>query len=159
MAYKSLKELQRCAKDLGKDAQNDVPFQSEQEKFECECKVYCDANGIGILAEEDLNKCLAMPIEGIKVKRYQYDDWYYPICGFTSFNSKVAENIGLFSVKNGVVVFIYRDGKTYLAKGMWVVEKLLACGFKEGSLFVPLATGEQIQNETVRKYWEILPNS
>ena len=127
---------------------------SYEEDFVEDCVSYCDEHHIGTVREETLLNCFEMPATGIQVKHLNYEDNYYPIINSGCFDCIAIDRIGRFCTNNGRVVFVYRNGKTYVAKGYKILEELRAAGYTEASLFVPFSNGEQIVDRALRDRWE-----
>ena len=127
---------------------------SYADDFVEDCVSYCDENHIGVISEETLRNCFEMPATGVKVKHILFEDWYYPIINSSILDSTAIENIGRFCTNNGKVVFVYRNGKTYVTKGYKILSELRAAGYKESCLFVPFSNGEQIEDNILRARWE-----
>ncbi len=128
--------------------------QSHLKDFVDDCVSYCDEHHIGTISEETLQNCFEMPSTGVKVKRFNFEDCYYPIINSTFFDSFVVDSIGHFCTNNGRVVFVYRNGKTYVAKGYKILNELRAARYTESGLFVPFSNGEQILDPTLNARWE-----
>lgn len=128
-----------------------------EEEFVEECATYCDEHHIGVLTEATLRKCLQIPKKGVKVKHLYYEDTYYPIIPNKYLDTESSEKIGKYCTNNGRVVFVYRDGKTYVARGYKILNELRAAGFQESGLFVPFSNGEQILDPLVKLKWESIP--
>lgn len=128
--------------------------QSYAEDFVDDCVSYCDEHHIGTISDETLRNCFEMPSTGVKVKHFYFEDCYYPVLNSNCFDCTAAERIGHFCTNNGRVVFVYRNGKTYVAKGYKILQELRAAGYKESALFVPFSNGEQIQDCALRARWE-----
>lgn len=120
-----------------------------------ECVTYCDKLNIGTISDETLQNCFEIPSTGVKVKHFYYEDCYYPILDFTmEFDCTAVECIGHFCTNNGKVVFVYRNGKTYVTKGYKILDELKSAGYTEMGLFVPFSNGEEIIDPILRKSWE-----
>ncbi len=117
----------------------------EKEREEAWCE-WADKHNIGTLFEETLENCLRIPDDGFWVKHYYYEEITLPV-------SDIEKHMGQFCTNNGVVVFIYRNGHTYVTKGYGIIQKLRRAGYTEGRLFVPLSNGEQIQDSSLRDEW------
>ena len=128
--------------------------QSYAEDFVEDCVSYCDEHHIGTLSDETLRNCFEMPATGVRVQRYNFENCYYPIINSTYFDSTTLNSIGRFCANNGKVVFVYRDGKTYVAKGYKILSELRAAGYIESGLFVPFSNGEQILDSVLKARWE-----
>lgn len=125
-----------------------------EEEFVEDCISYCDEHHIGTISDEILGNCFEMPATGVKVKHFYYESCYYPIINNDCLDCIAAENIGHFCTNNGKVVFVYRNGKTYVTKGYKILNELRAAGYTEAGLFVPFSNGEQILDENLRARWE-----
>lgn len=128
--------------------------QSYAEDFVEDCVSYCDEHHIGTISEETLGNCFEMPATGVKVKHLYFEDCYYPIINSTCFDCTAVDRIGHFCTNNGKVVFVYRNGKTYVAKGYKILNELRAVGYTESGLFVPFSNGEQILDPDLKARWE-----
>ena len=124
------------------------------EDFVEDCASYCDEHYIGTISDETLRNCFEMPATGVKVKHLYFEDCYYPIINSNCFDSETVNHIGHFCTNNGRVVFVYRNGKTYVAKGYKILDELRAAGYTESGLFVPFSNGEQIQDSVLNARWE-----
>lgn len=129
---------------------------SYEEDFVADCNRYCDEHGFGEISEETLQRCFKMPSTGVHVKHLYFEDFYYPIINNLCLDCIGVERIGHYCSNNGRVVFVYRDGGTYVAKGYKILEELRSAGYKEMGLFVPFSNGEQIQDPVLRAKWETL---
>ncbi len=129
--------------------------QSYEEDFAEDCVTYCDQHNIGTISEKSLQNCFEIPYTGIKVRRYNFDDCYYPIVdNYSLFTAR--REMGHFNNNNGKVIIVYRNGKTYLAKGYKILIELRAAGFTQADYFVPLSNGERIQDPVLKARWESL---
>ena len=128
--------------------------QSYEEDFAEDCVSYCDEHHIGAISEETLGNCFEMPATGVRVKHLYFETCYYPIINSNCFDCIAADRIGHFCTNNGIVVFVYRNGKTYVAKGYKMLDELRAAGYTESDLFVPFSNGEQIQDCNLKACWE-----
>ena len=127
--------------------------QSDNADFISDCEAYCDERHIGFISEETLANCFEMPEKGVRVKKLYFEDTYYPIMNQSFFDGS-CNNLGHFCRNNGRVVFVYRNGKTYVAKGYKILNELGAAGYTESGLFVPFSNGEEIQDHAMRVRWE-----
>lgn len=127
---------------------------SYNEDFTEDCIAYCDVHGIGILSDEILKNSFQMPETGVRVKHHHYEGCYYPIINSNCLDCIAVEKIGKYSTNNGKVVFVYRDGKTYVTKGYKIVSALREAGYTECGMFVPFSNGEQILDFTLKSRWE-----
>lgn len=127
--------------------------QSYKADFISDCEAYCDERHIGSISEETLANCFEMPENGVRVKHLYFEDTYYPIMNQSCLDCR-CDNLGHFCCNNGRVVFVYRNGKTYVAKGYKILNELRAAGYTESGLFVPFSNGEEIQDYALRVRWE-----
>lgn len=129
--------------------------ESRAEEFTRDSISYCEKNHIGKLSEDIINKCFEMPSTGVQVRNVYYEDRYYPV-----INSKYLDRIdllGCFCYNNGKVIFVYRNGKTYVAKGYKLIEKLEEAGYTKFGMFVPFSNGEEILDPFLKRKWESIP--
>lgn len=128
---------------------------SYEEDFRNDCIAYCDERHVGELNEEILKNCFKIPREGVHVKHPSYETCVYPHITSEGLDCSVINKLGRFCTNNGKVVFVYRDGSTYVAKGYGVLKELQAAGYREVSmLFVPFSNGEQILDPVLHQQWE-----
>lgn len=127
---------------------------SHEEEFVEDCITYSEEHHIDSINDEVLQNCFEMPSTGVRVKRLNFENCYYPILNSGFFDCLAADNIGHFCTNNGRVVFVYRDGKTYVAKGYKILSKLREAGYTESNLFVPFSNGEEILDFGLKERWE-----
>lgn len=119
------------------------------------CISYCDDHNIGKISDTALKSCFEIPVTGVKVKLSNFEDYcYYPIVDTTSFDLSVVDYIGHYCAKDKNVIFVYRDGKTYVAKDHKIIQLLESAGFTPSCMFVPFSNGEQIIDPTLKAHWE-----
>lgn len=128
--------------------------QSYEEDFVDDCTKFCDEHNIGVISDETLQNCFKMPNEGVEVKHPYFKTRYYPVINNQCLDCVAVEKIGTYCSNNGRVVFVYRDGHTYVTKGYKIISELRAAGYKENGLFVPFSNGEEIQDYALRTKWE-----
>lgn len=128
--------------------------ESYHRDYEDDSAAWCDEHGIGSLNEETMSRCFRMPSEGVPVKHPHYEDTYYPACNEGCVDTY---RLGRYCFNNGRVVFVYRDGHTYVAKGRKIIDELLDAGYKESKMFVPFSNGEQITDRYYATKWEEIP--
>lgn len=124
------------------------------EAFVEDCNDYCDKHHIGALSEDTLRNCFQMPTTGVQVKHHHFDDCYYPIINNFCLDCNAVDRIGKFCTNNGRVVFVYRDGKTYVTKGYKITAELRVAGYSESRLFVPFSNGETIVDFYLQNKWD-----
>jgi hypothetical protein len=134
--------------------------QLQQEAEEAQYRYYeedaikwCDQHFIGILPDDVLDRCLRIPREGMPVHHPGYESVARPLCNEFSVDSIVIGRLGRYNTNNGVVVFVYRDGHTYLANGYWILKDLHHSGYRKAALFVPLSNGEEIADPRLAEEW------
>ncbi len=123
-------------------------------EYEIDCANWCDEHHISALSADIMANCFRIPREGIFVKHPHYETTHYPICGSEMcLDSFAASKLGCFCSNNGRVVFVYRDGHTYVTKGYRIISELREAGFKEASLYVPFSNGEAIVDPALAAQW------
>ena len=120
-----------------------------------DCCAYSDKKGFGILDSTILKNVLIIPKTGISIRHFNlnYETIIYPAISSNFIDSIAIDKIGLYQTNNGVVVFVYRDGSTYITKGYKIVSFLENAGYKRGSLFVPFSNGEEIIDPNFLTQW------
>ena len=127
--------------------------------YETDCMSYSLHAHIGELSKETMSRCFRIPREGVPVKHLYYEDKIFPICNEWWFDAETTEKIGRYCTNNGKVVFVYRDGHTYVAKGYWILDELRSAGYRESGLFVPFSNGEQITDRELAAKWDLIPRN
>lgn len=131
--------------------------QSYRIDFTDDCGNWCDEHHIGRISEKSLAACFRMPEAGVPIKNRSYEDWYYPVCTHESMDSTVTVKLGKYCTNNGVCVFVYRDGATYVAKGSGILKELNAANFNKADFFVPFSNGEEITDSELKALWDSIP--
>lgn len=126
---------------------------SHAKEFHEDCAKYCDEHNIGSINLITLENCFKMPHSGVSVKHLYFQTTYFPIA-HDCFDCTVADSIGKFCTNNGRVVFVYRDGNTYVTKGYKILNELRSAGYTQGALFVPFSNGETLLDSSQRAKWE-----
>ncbi len=134
----------------------EMVIQSYIEDLMEDCITYSDENGIGKLQEETLKNCMELPFMGLAVIGINYETCYYPILNVGRGEKEIAEYVGKYNIEDQTVMFVYRDGKTYLTKGHGIIRELKKAGYIEKSMLVPLAHGEKIKDEELQERWEAI---
>lgn len=124
------------------------------QEFVEDCFKWCDEHHIGALSDKTLENCFEMPADGVKVKRLYFEECFYPIVRGTCLDCTVVDKLGKYCTNNGRVVFVYRDGKTYVTKGYGILSELRAVGYTEAGLFVPFSNGEEILDFGLKARWD-----
>lgn len=118
-----------------------------------DCIAYSNKHRIDTLPDEIMDNCMVIPASGIEVKKDKFDDRIYPL--LTCFDCTVNHKIATFNENNGVVVFIYYDGQTYITKGYGIIPILKKRGYRKNeALFVPLSNREEILDPTIKQKWD-----
>ena len=128
----------------------------QMEDFTEDCIAYSQQHQIASLSEDILNNCFEMPKEGTIVKRFYYEECFYPVINYDNLNSQQIDYVGHYCANNGRVVFIYSDGRTFVAKGYGILNDLQRAGYLEKRLFVPFSNGEEIQDAKLKEKWDSL---
>ena len=129
-------------------------LETDYSDFERDCAKWCDQHDIGELSSEVLARCFKMPRGGVAVKHHHYETTLHPACGEYCMDCTVVDKLGKYCTNNGRVVFIYRDGHTYVAGGYWIVDHLIHANFRSAGLFVPFSNGEQILDPVLAAQWQ-----
>lgn len=131
--------------------------QAEIEDFKMDCLEYSNKHQIGELDAETLLNCFEIPAKGVRVKRLYFENWYFPILDNTiSLDQERSRKLGRFCANNGKVVFVYCDGKTYVAKGYKIIDELHKAGYTDTGMFVPFSNGEEILDPVLKSRWDSL---
>ena len=138
------------------DALQNKANEARKLDFISDCNDYCDKHGIGAISEESLKNCFQMPENGVAVTHLYFDNTYYPQLNTTCLDCVAIDKLGKFCGNNGRVVFVYRDGKTYVTKGYRIMHELRAAGYQEAGLFVPFSNGETIQDPVLKARWDAI---
>ena len=117
---------------------------------------YADEMGFEPMSDVIMNNCYRIPDEGIQITNgmnlYTYKPWIPD-----GYFGPMVSMIGKFNTLGDMVVFIYRDGYTYLTNAevnrMDVIEELLKSGFIQAPINVPLSrVGEVIVDDEAEKF-------
>lgn len=159
--------------------------QVQEMEFVKECEAFCEKVGIGKLSDEILKDCLEVPKQGIPFNReFEVSAQFFPVLGMmgvlpletsekqskvfegvylpeikieeSAFNLIIAHKLGKFYTNKGKIVFVYRNGKTYISKFYHVGKALEAAGYTEAPMFVPFANGEIITDPELKAKWDSL---
>lgn len=121
--------------------------------YEHDCKAWAEKHGIRPLKSDTMSICFRIPLGGVPVRYSGEEARIYPACKEREVDAKVCDRIGTFWQNNGKVVFVYRDGHTYVTRGHWIVNELREAGYREEYLFVPFSRGEVITDPILAKQW------
>ena len=124
------------------------------EEFRKECIKEADEKGIGEIAPEFLNQCLAIPYTGLKIRSFcGEEDMVFPLNNGHFLDSNTAQKFCKYSYNNGVIIFVYRNGVTYLCKNSNIVDELDKAGYERRNMYVPLSNGEEFVDSRLQNYW------
>ena len=117
-----------------------------------DCIAYSNEHRIDTLPDEIMDNCMVIPSSGIEVKKGKFNDRIYPL--LTCFDCAINRKIATYNYNEGVVVFIYYDGQTYITKGYGIIPILKKRGYRENeALFVPLSNKEEIIDPNIKQKW------
>ncbi len=128
--------------------------QAMEDEFCEECEAFCDDMGIGKISKDTLRNCFEIPKNGVYVQHLHYKTTCYPVITQMYLDKDASEKLGTFCYNNGKVVFVYRNGKTYVAKGYRIINELKQAGYKEAAIFVPFSNGEIILDIQQKERWD-----
>lgn len=134
-----------------------LPMRPTVREYENFCSRWCDKHRIGRLSQAELSRCLRIPNDGLRVDHPHFAAIYFPHCGVSDSESVITQRLCNFFYENGKVLFVYRDGHTYLTQGYWAVEKLINIGFHRGlgRVPVPLSCSDgKIADPNLAEEWE-----
>lgn len=143
----------------------ELAYEDYDRDYKERCAEWCDVTGVcRELNDRIISHCLRIPREGIEVQRPSANGTYYivshykPICDESRFAPLPVRQFGLYC-DGPNVVFVYRDGHTYIAKGHWVVKELERVGgYTKCNLYTPFSAGEKIIDPYLANRWEKLPS-
>ena len=122
--------------------------------FEDDCIEYSNSHCIGEIPKEFLDNSLEIPPTGIQVSHNLYDTSYNPIIVGYNFDFVAINNIGKFCANDDKVIYVYRNGKTYVTKGYKIIPELLENGYSDSCFRIPFAKGEEIIDPIIREKWK-----
>lgn len=125
--------------------------------FEEDAKVWCDEHKIGSIDENLLGSCLRIPRGGIPVEDCGVYSIYYPRLNESCVDIIAISSLGSYSYNAGRVVFVYRDGHTYLSKDPSIMDILEKAGYRRDDFPVPLSGSEKITDAYLRYLWDNIP--
>lgn len=128
-----------------------------REQFEKDSEVWCDEYHIGSIDEHLLESCLRVPHGGIPVEDCGVYSIYYPRLNETCVDIVAISSLGSYSYNAGRVVFVYRDGHTYLSKNPAIMDILEKAGYRKQDFLVPLSGPEKITDSYLRYLWDNIP--
>lgn len=125
--------------------------------FEEDAKVWCDEHKIGSIDENLLESYLRIPRGGIPVEDGGVYSIYYPRLNESCVDIVAISSLGSYSYNAGRVVFIYRDGHTYISKDPSIMDVLQKAGYRRDDFLVPLSGSEKITDSYLRYLWDNIP--
>lgn len=126
---------------------------SNCQDYERDCTEFCDRNGIGALKKATLSRCFMIPQAGVPVEYDGLKAIVLPACKELSVDCTVLSKLGTFCERNGRVVFVYRDGHTYVTRVAPIVDELREAGYRESLLSVPFSHDEIITDPRLAQKW------
>lgn len=134
-----------------------VSYAKEQhlKDFEKDCKKFSFEHHFGAISENLLTKCLKIPECGIEVQHIYWNKTIYPeLCG--CIDCVAIDKIGHFNINNGVCIFVYCDGNTYVTRNLDVINALKCNGYETYNFFVPFSNGEIIKDVVYAQKWNCI---
>lgn len=128
-----------------------------RKQFEKDSEVWCDEHHIGSIDENLLESCLRVPHGGIPVEDCGVYSIYYPRLNETCVDIVAISSLGSYSYNAGRVVFVYRDGHTYLSKDPAIMDILEKAGYRRDDFLVPLSGSEKITDAYLEYLWDNIP--
>lgn len=128
-----------------------------RKQFERDSEAWCDEHHIGSIDDRLLESCLRIPRGGIPVDDGGVYSTYYPRLNETCVDIVAISSLGSYSYNAGRVVFVYRDGHTYLSKDPAIMDVLEKAGYRRGDFLVPLSGSEKITDTYLRYLWDNIP--
>lgn len=126
------------------------------QEFVDDCNKFCDEHEFGSIEHKLIEKCFEIPKFGVHVRQVSGENiFYYPAIIRTYLDYTAVEKLGKYSIKNDVIAFVYRDGKTYVTPDKEVLKAIREAGFiEEEDMIVPFANGEEIQDRGYANLWK-----
>lgn len=125
--------------------------------FEEDAKAWCDDHHIDSIDENLLKSCLRIPRGGIPVESSGVYSIYYPRLNETCVDIVAINCLGSYSYNAGRIVFVYRDGHTYISKDPSIMDVLEKAGYRRGDFLVPLSGSEKITDAYLKYLWDNIP--
>lgn len=92
----------------------DAAHCSKIKNFEKDCISFSERNKIKKIPEEILAHAIEVPSKGLKVGQKMY----YPVFQTTILDKETLPKIGKFVNTEGITIFVYRNGKTFLSSNI-----------------------------------------
>lgn len=128
------------------------------------CTEWCDENEIGTLSDNLIKeKSICIPKEGLTLVDHYLTSKYIPVLDeiLSRRDKFVTERLGKYNISRDQtrLVFIYRNGDTYLTRNSKkTVEELEASGYRrmkhDYEVYVPLQPGETIVDPELKRKWD-----
>ncbi len=124
-----------------------------KKEFAESCRKCSARSNVKSLDDVWLNRCLEIPENGVKVDMIGYIACFYPeVSGCSTI-----DNIGKYNYNNGVTIFVYYDGRTFVTKGSEICSILKSRGYTQNDkMKVPFSNGETILDEEALKKWQAI---
>lgn len=126
--------------------------------FTNDCERWSAEHNIGRLSHSTLRKCFEIPEDGMLVRHATFDERISPVLHQSKPDPMMSNYLGRFSCYRGLVVFVYYNGKTYVAKGYGLIRRLKRAGYKDTGIFVPFSDGSLPVEAKLRAKWLNLPS-
>ena len=126
-----------------------------RQDFVDDCIRLSREEGLQDISPKALSNCMMIPDDGIELYHpvHHYKSLAFPVIRTQGVDCTTRENLGTYCTNNGVVVFVYLDGNTYLTRGYKITSLLDEAGFKRVDMFVPLSNGEEIDEPAIHMRW------
>lgn len=131
-------------------------LESYKKEMKADCLRYASKKGIETISPESLKNCLVVPTTGIETDWNGATEMIWPMLNEYCFDSRAVDYMGSYNCNNGRVIFIGCDGHTYLTKGYRIVAELVAAGYVEKPMMVPLSNGETIVDAELKAQWDAI---
>lgn len=128
------------------------------------CTEWCDENEIGTLSDNLIKeKSICIPKEGLTLVDHYLTSKYFPVLDeiLSRRDKFVTERLGKYNISRDQtrLVFIYRNGKTYLTCNCQeTVDELEASGYRrmkcDYEVYVPIQPGETIVDPELKRKWD-----
>ena len=129
---------------------NDV----RRREFNEECMKWCKTQGIDELAEVVMKRTFKIPVMGMEVSDIRSTKKFYPELN-GSLDCTAIDKLGHYNTNNGIVVFVYCDGETYIARASReIMDALNLAGYKKSEMYVPMSNNETIDDRKLQSQWE-----
>ncbi len=119
-------------------------YEQSIQDFKEDCENFADSHGFKTIDKSLLEQCFEIPGRGIRVKLHNSIGVYLPIIQHQVFGAQAERNIGRYATNNGITVFVYFNGKTYVTSNPKVLSALTEAGYTPGVLPVPFSNFEKV---------------